>query len=206
VEEILQPNKMLICDDHDLFCLGLKELLSAHLNKTEIFTVNTKKECEELLEQHFFDVFICDIKIGSDNGLQLIKSNQTALAETTVIVLSGHYEDYLLRKAKNIGVDYFLKKEASLNELLPAISNNPSMRLEKIFKEEDVDSPVSTLSKKETEIIKLIAAGYQSKEIATKLFISKVTVDTHRRNIHRKMNTTSTGELLKLVYEGIIEL
>lgn len=197
---------MLICDDHDLFSLGLKELLSAHLKKTEIFTVRSKNECEELLKQHFFDVFICDYKIGIDNGLQLIKNNQTLLADTTIIVLSGHYEDYLLRKAKTIGVDYFLKKEASLDELLPAIRNNPSSRLEKILKEEDVDSPVPALSKKETEIIKLIAAGYQSKEIATKLFISKVTVDTHRRNIHRKLNTTSTGELLKLIYEGIIEV
>lgn len=199
-------NKILICDDHALLCLGLKELIKIHLPDTTVEVVNCRKDCEEVLASQNFDVFLCDIKIGEDNGLQLIEDLRNRLQNTRVIIISGMYEDYLLKRARFAGADYFLKKESSLADLLPAIMGDPELKLDVTLEKEEEIPPFLTLTKKESEIIKLIVEGNQSKEIAEKLYISKVTVDTHRRNIHRKLNTTNSSDLLRLVYDGSIAI
>jgi DNA-binding NarL/FixJ family response regulator len=196
----------LICDDHQLFCQGLKEVLKQAQPNASFHITNNTKDCLEYLENQSFDVFICDIKIGENDGLNFIKQNYALFQNKTIIILSGLFEDYLLRKAMHIGVNYFLQKEAGVQELLQAINGEESLKLEHKLSNEAQFEPIEFLSKKEKEILKHIVAGLQSKEIADKLFISKTTVDTHRRNIHRKLNTTSSGDLIRLVYEGVIPL
>jgi DNA-binding NarL/FixJ family response regulator len=198
--------EILICDDHQLFCQGLKEVIRQHLPDAFISTSNNKEQCLSILSQRKIDVLICDLKIGHENGLQLIEQNKDLLKGINIVLLSGLYEEYLLNKAQAIGVNYFLKKEACINELLPAIKGEGAFKLKPPICQ-GADRPLlEFLSKKEKEIIKLINAGLQSKEIAEKLFISKTTVDTHRRNIHRKLKTTNSGDLIRLVYEGVLEL
>jgi DNA-binding NarL/FixJ family response regulator len=196
----------LICDDHQLFSQGLKEVIKQHIPDAYVTITDNVTQCIEVLNKENIDVFICDIKIGNSSGLVLIEQQINLLSSTTIIVLSGLYEDYLLRKAQLIGVHYFLKKEASVNELLLAIQGEQAIRLNVIAKRETEFNASDFLSKKEKEIIKLIIEGFQSKEIAEMLFISKTTVDTHRRNIHRKLNTANSGDLIRLVYEKVITL
>ncbi len=203
---INSPLEILICDDHQLFCLGLKEVIKQNIPDAQIRTSNSKSQCLEVLKQQQIDVLICDIKIGAENGLQLIDQNRELLKGINIIVLSGLYEEYLLSKAQAIGVNYFLKKEACVEELLPAIYGEPTTKLKPSLYQNSDKPLLDFLSKKEKEIIKLITEGMQSKEIAEKLFISKTTVDTHRRNIHRKLKTNNSGDLLRLVYEGVLEL
>ncbi len=197
---------ILICDDHQLFSQGLKEVIKQHIPDAYVTITDNVTQCIEVLNKENIDVFICDIKIGNSSGLVLIEQQINLLSSTTIIVLSGLYEDYLLRKAQLIGVHYFLKKEASVNELLLAIQGEQAIRLNVIAKRETEFNASDFLSKKEKEIIKLIIEGFQSKEIAEMLFISKTTVDTHRRNIHRKLNTANSGDLIRLVYEKVITL
>jgi DNA-binding NarL/FixJ family response regulator len=198
--------EILICDDHELFCQGLKEVLRQHLPDAYISTSNNTDQCLSILSQRRIDILICDLKIGPENGLQLIEQNAELLKDINIVLLSGLYEEYLLNKARAIGVNYFLKKEACIDELLPAINGESAFKLKaSICKSTDLPL-FEFLSKKEKEIIKLVTSGLQSKEIAEKLCISKTTVDTHRRNIHRKLKTSNTGDLLRLVYEGVLEL
>jgi DNA-binding NarL/FixJ family response regulator len=198
--------EILICDDHQLFCQGLKEVIRQHLPDAFISTSNNKEQCLSILSQRKIDVLICDLKIGPDNGLQLIEQNAELLKGINIVLLSGLYEEYLLNKAQAIGVNYYLKKEACIDELLLAINGELAFKLKPPMHQSSDLPLLEFLSKKEKEIIKLITEGLQSKEIAEKLFISKTTVDTHRRNIHRKLNTTNSGDLLRLVYEGILEI
>ncbi len=197
---------ILICDDHQLFSQGLKEVIKQHIPDAFVTITDNALQCIEVLNKENIDIFICDIKIGNHSGLVLIEQNIGLLKSTTIIVLSGLYEDYLLRKAQLIGAHYFLKKEASVSELLKAIQGKQSIRLNVISKRDNEFNATDFLSKKEKEIIKLIIEGFQSKEIAEMLFISKTTVDTHRRNIHRKLNTANSGDLIRLVYEKVITL
>ena len=171
------------------------------------FTItNTTSDCLEVLQSTVIDVFICDIKIGNEDGLEFIQKQQILLRDKIVIVLSGFYENYLVQHASQLGVDSFLKKESGIEDLLPAILGDESTKLKNILLNHSENEPVKFLSKKEKEILKLVTSGMRSKEIAEKLFISKNTVDTHRRNIHRKLNTTNTAELTRIVYESPISL
>jgi DNA-binding NarL/FixJ family response regulator len=198
--------RLLICDDHQLFCEGLKALLLRNFPNLEVLICNDIKMCADLLYQFQFDVMICDININGANGLNLIAKNQAQLLHTNVIVLSGYAEDYLIKQARQIGVNYFLKKEVSIEELIMAIHKEHPQYLPLTNELRDSKKTQHILSKQEREIVKLIIDGKLSKEIADILNISKTTVDTHRRNIHRKLNTSNSAGLLKLVYEGNIEI
>jgi DNA-binding NarL/FixJ family response regulator len=200
------PTSIVICDDHQLFCQGLKEVVLQALPNVSFAITNTTATCLEVLKSSLVDVFICDIKIGNEDGLDFIQKQQILLRDKIVIVLSGFYENYLVQHASQLGVDYYLKKESGIEDLLPAILGNESSKLKNKLPKQLENEPVKFLSKKEKEILKLIITGMRSKEIAEKLFISKNTVDTHRRNIHRKLNTTNTAELTRIVYESPISL
>ena len=200
------PTSIVICDDHQLFCQGLREVVLQALPNASFVIANTTSTCLEVLESSLVDVFICDIKIGNEDGLEFIQKQQRLLRDKIVIVLSGFYENYLVQHASQLGVDYFLKKESGIEDLLPAILGDESTKLKNTLPNHSENEPVKFLSKKEKEILKLVTSGMRSKEIAEKLFISKNTVDTHRRNIHRKLNTTNTAELTRIVYESPISL
>ena len=198
--------RLLICDDHQIFCQGLKELVSREFSNIEVLVANDVIRAQQLLNQFKFDVFICDINIQNENGLNLIERNVPILSDTNVIVLTGYLEEHMLRRARRLGVNYFLRKEVGIEELISAINRDlEETWWNKVSKQPEVSNK-NVLSRQEREIVKLIIDGCLSKEIADRLHISKSTVDTHRRNIHRKLNTTNSTDLFKLVYEGNIEI
>jgi DNA-binding NarL/FixJ family response regulator len=200
------PKRILICDDHQLFCEGLRAIISNHFPDTEILVANDANECSQLLNNFTFDVFICDINLKGSNGLQIVENSIGLLCQTNIIILSGFIEEYMVYKAKKIGVHYFLKKEVSIEGLIAAIQGQPDNYLPLQNPLRPARKKTNLLSKQETQIVKLIIEGKLSKEIADDLKISKTTVDTHRRNIHRKLNTNSSTDLFKLIYEGTIKL
>ncbi|MBX7180784.1 MAG: response regulator transcription factor [Bacteroidia bacterium] len=198
--------KILLCDDHVLFCEGLSEIISKYFPKFEINVCYEIKEAEHLLATNEFQVFICDVFVKDGNGIELLARNRKSCQSTITIVLTGHFDAYIIGKAQRAGVDYFLKKEVELEILLSAIRGEYEGHLKKWEKPLLKGAQTVQLSKQEREILKLVRDGFLSKEIADKLYISKTTVDTHRRNIHRKLRTTSSNEILKMIYEGRIGL
>lgn len=198
--------KILLCDDHKIFCEGLQSMISMHLNIAEIHLCHNVANCSKALKESFYEVLICDININGESGLKLIENHSSLLTQTNIIILSGFTEEYLVKKAIQLGVNHYLKKETGITDLLSAIQNHaPSVSFEKTDASAETIRDIK-LSKQEKEVIKLITQGLLSKEIADQLHISKLTVDTHRRNIHRKLHTSNTADLLKLVYEGILEV
>jgi DNA-binding CsgD family transcriptional regulator len=102
-------------------------------------------------------------------------------------------------------MDYFLRKEVMKEELIAAILGELEPTSFFGIKLQAQEKQIR-LSKQEKTIVRLITEGLMSKEIADRLFISKSTVDTHRRNINRKLGVNGTAELLKKVYDGSIEV
>jgi DNA-binding NarL/FixJ family response regulator len=147
---------------------------------------------------------IVDIKLSDGNGIDFIMRNKSKLTDATVIVLSAYYNPYIVDKARQAGAHYFIKKEQGASDLFKAIEKNYPSFLSKQDVENDKNTMSILLSKQEKEIVYLISLGHVSREIADLLSISKATVDTHRKNIHRKLNTTNTAELLKLLHEDKI--
>ncbi len=199
----MQGSNILICDDHQLFCTGIAEVLKK--NQLDVTTCFNSKSCEKLIRNNKFDVFVCDLNIDGSDGFELISTLKQFLQHTRIIILSAYYEPFLIEKAQKIGVHAFLKKDTSMDELLEVIfSKEVFVGVEKqsetlnYFQEND-KKVVNTfkLSKQEKQIVKLILAGKTSQQIAETLFISKNTVDTHRTNINRKLEISNVASLLQ---------
>jgi DNA-binding NarL/FixJ family response regulator len=203
---------ILICDDHALFGAGLKQLL---LEKNhEVTYVSNTEHCNRMLNLRSFDVFLCDLNIDKTNGFDFIEQKKDLLKDTQVFLITAYSEDYLIEKAEKKGFQGFLEKSATAERLFKAINlpkNSPfyisveKKYLDKNLSEKNNFSPSKLLlSNQEKEIIKWVVFGLTSKDIGEKLFISKYTVDTHRRNINKKLQLQGISSLIRFAHENNI--
>jgi DNA-binding NarL/FixJ family response regulator len=158
------------------------------------------------------DVFICDLNIDNVDGFVLIGELKDQLIATKTIILTAYYEDFLIKKAEKLGINAFLKKETSAEELINVIeteksapfytNKNTNKAINEFMTVDEAVANKFRLSNQEKEIIKYIVEGKTSKEIAQLLFITKNTVDTHRKNINRKLEINSNSTLIKFANEN----
>ncbi len=208
----MTPKHIVICDDHLLFLNGIAELLRNANKGYEIVSFNRADECRDHLKRHQVDVFICDLNIGDTDGFVLLEELKEQLKHTKKIILTAYYEDFLIQKAKRMGMDAFLKKETTAEELIKVIEMAPSKEFQTNGRDSrsvavyrTIDEPIVNkfrISKQEKEVIKLIIKGLTSKEIGEALFVSKTTVDTHRRNIYKKLEISNSSTLIKFAHEN----
>jgi DNA-binding NarL/FixJ family response regulator len=206
------PKNIVICDDHILFLSGLSEILRKFGEDYTILTFNDSESCKTYILQNKVDVFICDLNIDNVDGFILIQELKYALKEAKIIILTAYYENFLIKKAQKLGIDAFLRKETSLEELIdvmefekntPFYTNRNNIKTINEFDPKDESTANKfRLSKQEKEIIKFIVEGKTSNEIAKLLFITKNTVDTHRKNIGRKLETNNNSKLIKFANEN----
>ncbi|WP_316811652.1 response regulator transcription factor [Pedobacter heparinus] len=204
--------KIVVCDDHILFSSGLTELLKKSGNAYDVISFKDSVSCRQHLQQQHSDVFICDLNIDNIDGFVLISELKKELSKTKIIILTAYYEDFLIHKAEKVGIHAFLKKETEAKELISVIEmemNAPFYTNKQVKKTSnsfhEIDLSVAgkfKLSAQEKQIIRLIIEGKTSREIADQLFISKTTVDTHRRNINRKLEIGNTASLIKFANEN----
>lgn len=206
------PKNIVICDDHILFLSGLSEILKKFGKDYNVVTFNETQSCKNYIQQNQVDVFICDLNIDDVDGFVLIEDLRDKLKDIKIIILTAYYENFLIRKAEKLGINAFLRKETTSDELInvielennfPFYTNKKNIKTTNTFVAKD-ESAVSKfrLSKQEKEIIKYIVEGKTSKEIALLLFITKNTVDTHRKNINRKLELSNNGSLIKFANEN----
>lgn len=204
--------RIIICDDHQLFLSGITEVLKKFGNNYEIVTFNNTDSCKTYISNNKIDVFICDLNIDNVDGFVLISELKNELQHSKIIILTAYFEDFLLQKAKKMGIHAFMKKESTADELISVIDssiNSPFYCNKKLNKtindfseKDDLITTKFKLSRQEKEIIKLIIDGKKSIEIASLLSISKFTVDTHRKNINRKLEISNSSSLTKFAYEN----
>lgn len=207
----MKSKRILICDDHFIFTNGLSQLLKQANQTYEIESVNDSKSCEKILENQKFDVFFCDLNIDTQDGFSLISKMKNQLRSTRTLIISAYCESFLIKKVQQAGIQGYLKKDSNLIDLIEAIESQEPFysnvftfnQPKNDFSELDEKFQVKfKLSKQEKMIIKLVISGNTSKEIAVALFISKSTVDTHRRNINRKLGVTNISSVTKFVHEN----
>ncbi|WP_410221238.1 response regulator [Pedobacter sp.] len=208
----MKPKHIVICDDHLLFLNGIAELLKNADQSYQITKFSRADTCREHLMHHQVDVFICDLNIGETDGFVLLEELKEQLKNTKKIILTAYYEDFLIQKAKRMGMDAFLKKETTAEELVRVIEMKPASGFQTNGKDSrsvdiyrTIDEPIVNkfrISRQEKEVIRLIIKGLTSKEIGEVLFVSKTTVDTHRRNIYRKLEISNSSTLIKFAHEN----
>lgn len=166
------------------------------------------------------DVVIMDISLPLLRGIEATKRIKRELPDIKIIILTIHSEENYLYTALQAGANGYLLKERTADDLLLAIEavmkgetylspNFPRRMLDeykKMVRSGKKTDEFSRLTKREREILQLIAEGYTSKEIAKDLYISRKTVENHRANIMNKLDIHDTAGLVRYAIKiGLIE-
>jgi DNA-binding NarL/FixJ family response regulator len=197
--------KIAIVDDHQLFRDGIHSLLSKH-NEFEIVisSENGKDFFEKLTKGNLPSLLLLDLTMPEMNGFEVLDKLKKKYPKIKVITISMHDDGNYIMQSIRAGAYGYLLKNADEEELLKAIytvlegkkyfNQEISQRMINIMSIEGVTP--KKLSPKEMEILKLIAEGQTTKEIAQKLIISTRTVETHRNNMMKKLKVKNTPELI----------
>lgn len=205
------PVKIAIVDDHQIVIDGLKSLLSKSDHFRVTLSSNTAKEMLLLLNTNEVDILITDIMMPEMDGMALAREVKKNFPEIKILALSMNGQaDAVNQMIKESDISGYMLKNIGQNELLQALQKIASGSvyfskeiLEEMMRAEDpkLKEDKSNLTQREIEIIRLIEKEKNNKEIATTLFISERTVETHRKNIYRKVKTTGLLGLVKYAYE-----
>ncbi len=209
--------KILIVDDHPMIRLGIRSILNnvEHLNVAD--EANNGREALEKLAKESFDLVIMDIKMPEMSGIEATEEIIKRHPNTKVLAISMFDEQRYIVKMLQAGALGYVLKNTGKNEMVNAI--NSIMAGESYFSQEvssimmsqfmnrgtgQVSEPKSDvlLTKRETEIIRMIAEELTNSEIAERLGISSRTVDTHRRNLLQKLDVKNTAGLVKFAIQN----
>ena len=202
--------KLLLVDDHELFNDGLKSLLAFEEHLDIVGQVFDGKDVIYNVQKHTPDIVFLDINLPHRNGMDIAKEILKDFSATKVILLTMYEDQSMIKEAKKVGVQGYILKNSSKKELLQGIYvvfEGKNYFDEKIKKDADFINKDDfakkfTLTDREIEIIKAVKEGRSSQEIADMMFLSYLTIKTHRRNIHFKLGTSTTTELIKFAAEN----
>ena len=201
--------KVFIVEDHQVVIEGIFSLLQKEKDIAVIGYANTGESCMEYLLQNKADVVLLDINLPDTGGVDLCKLIKHKYSYTAVLVLSTLDQGSYMTKIMENGASGYLLKNVSKDELTKAITTVAnggiyfSFETGKIFKSTlEKENNVPVLTKREKEILKLIAEGLTNVQIGQRLFISVDTVDTHRKNLYTKLNVKNTAMLIRHAIEN----
>ncbi|MBS1598990.1 MAG: response regulator transcription factor [Bacteroidetes bacterium] len=205
--------KLLIVDDHPLVIDGLKTMLTdvgyISISKT---VKNGKDAIAFLKENNHVDIILLDINLPDIDGLRLCEMIRQDNKEVKIIGLTYVNEAGIITQLIKKGANGYLLKNMEREELLKAIDQvmNGSIYLSKEANEKIIQqlqafglegNKLPALTRREKEILHLLAKGLTSTEIAGKLFLSNFTIDTHRKNMLQKFNAHNTHALINIANE-----
>lgn len=192
--------EIIIADDHMMIREGLKQLLELDGTMKVIAEANDGEECLNLLNKRIHpDILLLDINMPKKNGIEVLEYIKQNKIPVKVLILTVHNEVEYLLKAVDIGIDGYLLKDSSYDELKEAIdvviSGNtyiqPSLlpALNESMEDYALDKEkIECLTKRELDVLRLISEGCSNKKISDELTISERTVKNHISHIFRKIN------------------
>lgn len=204
--------RIAIADDHEIVRTGLMLLIDQEKDMEVHVQASSCSELISLLKEESLDLLILDLNLGDKNGIESIENVSDLFPTLPILVLSTYPEEPYAVQTFKAGASGYLNKTVISSELIKAIrkitagkkyiSESLAENLAYGFSLEKSDTdPVELLSKREFEVLSLIASGQAYKEIASKLNLSPKTVSTYRTRILEKLNLTSTAQLLRFAYE-----
>lgn len=208
--------KVLIADDHGLVRAGIR-LIIEELEGIEVVSeTGDGNEIPMLIQKTKPDIILLDISMPGVNGLDFCKKLISIFTNIRVIILSMYSNEEYIKQALKNGAKGYLLKDSAISELEIAIRSvyrgeiYLSPQISKILVEdylEKAKDPLDILTERQREVLRLIAEGYSTKEIANTLGISAKTVETHRAQIMEKLDIYDTVGLVKFAIKtGLIKL
>jgi len=211
--------KVILADDHEVVRAGIKAVIERKGN--DIIIIGEASNGEEVLriaKSNPADVYVLDIAMPLLNGIETIERLKKIDATCKILILSMYDDRTLVERALKNGANGYLLKETATDEIIHAIqevyldryflSPNISKYLVEGFLEKQNISKqyhtINTLTSREREILQLIAEGFNSKEMSTKLNLSLNTIHVHRHNIMQRLNIHKQADLIRYALkEGI---
>lgn len=199
--------KLIMCDDHEVVRVGLRRLLSMDKSIEILDEGDNGKKAIELVEKHSPDIALLDIMMPIMTGIEAAKEIKEKY-NCYVIMLTAFEDSMHLEQALAVGADGYLSKDIGAKDLIDAIKQvNKGERalsksiikiMQKKYVPDDENfAQAITITKREQEILNLVAIGKTSQQIANTLFLSVRTVESHRYNIMQKLDINNTAGLVR---------
>jgi DNA-binding NarL/FixJ family response regulator len=209
--------KLAIVDDHVLIVQGLKHLLQQHPDVIIANTYTTGQALLEGLMQQQPDVLLMDIQLPDKSGNELVRILNKQYPQIRIIALTSMDTIFHIKDMMQHGCLGYVTKQAGQDVLIEAIRKvyqgeeflEESIKarwIQSMIKSDKENSKTIPLSRREKEILKLIASEHTNHEIADKLFLSQRTVESHRYSLLQKLNVKNTAGLVRMAVQmGLIE-
>jgi two-component system response regulator NreC len=198
--------RILLADDHTILRQGLKLILSSQPDLEVVGEAANGHEVVQLAQELRPDIVLLDVAMPELNGIDATRRMMETNPRLRILVLSMHKEAVYVREILRAGARGYLLKDVIDSELLTAVRSvargdgyvSPAVSSTLLSDyRQNIHDPINLLTKREREVLQLIAEGKTNKEVAAKLNLSVYTVDSHRGKIMEKLNLHSTGELVR---------
>lgn len=214
-----KPIHVMIADDHLMVREGIKQILELDGDIKVVAEASNGKECINLLDETKVDILLLDINMPEMNGLKVLQYLKDKKIKVKVLILTIHNEVEYLLKASDIGVNGYILKDSDSTVLKKAILSivngesyiqpdlRPLLKKRLSERESSINENDDNLTKREIEVLKLLAEGLFNKEIAYTLSISEKTVKNHISNIFKKINVSDrTQAAVYAIKHNIVDI
>lgn len=218
MENLLEQVRILIVDDHPMAREAMKEILSEEPTFQVIAEAKTAREAIKMTQKHMPDLILMDIRLPDQSGIEVTREIKAAFPYVKIVMVTVSDDIVDLFESIKNGAQGYLIKQVDHESWIPylkAIMNDDAhidewlaTQLLQEFSQsnKDQDMPDPNLSKREHEILTLVAKGLTNKEISLQLEISEYTVKNHLKNLFQKLHLNNRVQLAKYAYEhGIVK-
>jgi two-component system response regulator NreC len=208
--------RIVLADDHAVVRSGLRLVLEGEEDFEVVAEAGTVEETVRKVRAIRPDVLVLDLNMGSESSMPSITGLRADVPQTAIVVLTMQNEPAFARQALQSGASAYVLKEAADDELVHAVKAaargeiylNPQLGARLAAEPEKPAAPApDDLTDREVEVLRLIALGNTNGEIASELFLSVRTVESHRAHIQSKLGRTTRAELVRYALErGVLTL
>lgn len=204
--------KILLADDHQMFIDGVRAVLNLHPQFEVVAECTTGQQAVEYIQKATVHIAVMDVNMPVMDGIEATKIMKELEPRLKIVVVTMHHELSVIQRLLRAGADTYLLKNTGADELI--------MALEKTWKGESYTSPAiaqsmtealrlqkkneqtsTTLTPRESVVLRLIADGLTNTEIADRVSLSVNTIDTHRKNLLAKLGLRNTAQLIRYAVE-----
>ncbi len=204
--------KVVLADDHPFLIEGIQSVVRSIPQVEIAATVTNGFDLMETMLRVNPDLVLLDLNMPGYDGLQCLEKIKSGFSSTKVLILTSYSQPELIEELRRKQADGYLIKDSTAQQLKDAITSVLAGQKHFPTLTQKAESGVSfffddflkkfSLTKREVDIIRLICAEMSSKEIASKLFLSELTITTHRRNIFRKLDVKNVAGLMNFAKEN----
>jgi DNA-binding NarL/FixJ family response regulator len=207
------PIRILLADDHTILLDGLSMVLNQYPNIEVVGVANDGSEVIKQLHEIQVDVVLIDVQMPNMDGFQTANAIRDNFPQVKILVLSMHNDRPYIERMYQIGASGYLLKTASIDEILAAIEKvhrgelhfSNEVILTVLNYNKNQNSPVVKLTRRERQVIELIAKEHSNVQIAEILHLSVETINTYRKNLLKKTGVKNTAGLVRYaINQGIV--